>query len=340
MNFILLNPGESELENHLLNNNFKVDRINYTGKKDVLRAIFATFKILKKHQTTVVHTHLFDANIVGLTAAWLACVPKRIHTRHHANYHHTYHPNAVKYDKWANRLSTHIVAISKVVKDILIDKEKANPLKIHLIHHGFELSEFTNVSQSSINKLRERYITANARPVIGVISRYLELKGIQYIIPAFKKLLITYPDATLLLANASGDYKGEINRLLQNIPKYNYKEIPFEADIFSLYKLFDIFIHVPIDHEIEAFGQTYVEALAANVPSVFTLSGIANEFICDRRNALVVPHKNSDAIYSAMILLLEKESLRKEITRNGLIDVEAKFKIKDMMDKLEKLYYN
>ena len=50
LNFILLNPGDSELEEFLKSNKIKVDRIKYNGKKDILKCIFKTYSLLKKKQ--------------------------------------------------------------------------------------------------------------------------------------------------------------------------------------------------------------------------------------------------------------------------------------------------
>lgn len=338
LSFILLNSEDSELEKFMRQQNIPVDRIYYKNKKDIPKAIFSTYKILKRDNIQIIHTHLFEANLIGLSAAWLACVPKRIQTRHHSNYHHIYYPKAVKFDKLANYLSTHIIAPSKVVQDILINEECAGEQKVYLIHHGFQLNDFENVLETSLNKNLKLYNPNKLHPVIGLISRYTEWKGIQYIIPAFKKLLELYPNALLILANANGDYKDRIKQLLKDIPSKNYIEILFEEEIFSLYKLFDIFVHAPISPEVEAFGQTYVEALASEIPSIFTLSGIANEFIIDHHNALVVPYENSDAIYNAMIELLEKKSLTTSLIFNGKKDVNQRFSLDKMIRSLEKLY--
>ncbi len=338
LNFILLNPNNSELETFFKRNNIPVARITYNGKKDIPCAILQTYRILKKNKTKIVHTHLFDANIVGLTAAWLARIPKRIHTRHHSNYHHVYYPKAVKYDKLINWLSTDIVAITEVVKNILIKQERVSKEKVHLIHHGFQLNEFGKVPESKVFELNQKYNLNRKHPVVGVISRYTEWKGIQYIIPAFNQVLEQYPDALLVLANADGDYKNTIKELLKTIPVKNYIEILFEADIFALYKLFDVFVHVPISSEAEAFGQTYVEALASGIPSIFTLSGIANEFIKDHQNAMVVPYEDSDAIYDAIIEILENKTVAENFRLQGSIDVNKRFSLDKMMHSLEELY--
>lgn len=340
LDFILLNPGDSELESFLKESNLPVERVTYNGKTDLLSALLKTYRLLKKNRSAIIHTHLFDASLIGLTAGRMAGVKKRIYTRHHSDYHHEYYPHAIKYDKFINFMATDIVAITQVVKDILIKKEFVHEKKIHLIHHGFLLEDFINPSPGTVNKLKQNYNPNNQYPVIGMISRYIHWKGLQYSIPAFEKLLKTYPDALLILANAKGDYKKEIAEMLSRIPKRNCIEIEFESDIFALYQLFDTFIHVPITHQCEAFGQTYVEALGAGVPSVFTLSGIANDFIIDHHNAVVVPYKNTEAIFEGTLEILKDKALRDKLIINGRKDILTRFNLQRMINALEDLYAN
>jgi glycosyltransferase involved in cell wall biosynthesis len=254
-------------------------------------------KLFFKLKPDVVHVHLIDACLTTMPVAFLMGVKKRIYTRHHSTYHFDYFPHAVKYDKLINSLSTNIIAISKNVENVLVNKENVNSNKVQIIHHGFELNKFVETNSANISILKSKYNPNNKTPVIGVISRFTEWKGVQYIIPAFKKILNDYPDAFIVLANAHGDMEAELFQQLSQLNSDQYCTIKFEKDLYSLYQLFDVFVHVPIDEHSEAFGQTYVEALAAGVPSVFTLSGIASEFVIDRRNAVVVDYKNADAIY-------------------------------------------
>ena len=336
--FILLNRNYTELEHFLISNGFEVFRIKYNGKKSIPFAIIKTTFLLIKQKTKIIHTHLFEANIIGLTAAFLARIPKRIHTRHHSDYHHIYYPNIVKYDRYINYLSTDIVAISIEVRNILINNEYVPDKKVHLIHHGFKLEDFNNNSQREVSLLIQKFNPRIQKPVIGVIARQTEWKGVQFIISAYKIFLEKYPESLLIMANATGDYKNEIHKLLLNIPAKNYIEIEFENDIFSLYRLFDIFTHVPISKSVEAFGQIYVEALASGIPSVFTLSGVANEFIINEQNALVVPYKNSDAIYNSWIRLINDKELCFNLIYKGKMDVKKYFSLKKSVKKHIKLY--
>jgi glycosyltransferase involved in cell wall biosynthesis len=99
-----------------------------------------------------------------------------------------------------------------------------------------------------------------------------------------------------------------------------------------------VFIHAPVYNEYEAFGQVYVEALASGVPSIFTISGVANEFIKDGRNALVAEYANAESIYNKMILLLENPNIRNQVIENGRKDIEQLFGIDLFYTKLKSLY--
>jgi glycosyltransferase involved in cell wall biosynthesis len=335
VSFILLNPEKSELSTFLLKNQIRVKEIQFKDKRDLPRALFQTFRYLKKEKPDIVHAHLFEASLIGLLASKLAGIKKRVYTRHHSSYHHVYFPSAVKYDKLCNKMATHIIAISNVVRNVLLD-ENVSKSKITQIHHGFQLSSFENCSENRINNIRSKYALSGA-PVIGVISRYTEWKGIQYTIQAFLKLLSDYPNAQLVLANAKGDYEKQIKKLLKLLPKKNYCEIAFEHDLPALYKNFNVFVHTPIDNHSEAFGQTYVEALASGIPSVFTLSGIASEFIEDQKNALVCDYKNTKDIELNIRKILLDNNLKNELIKNGRTSA-SQFSIEKMIATLKSFY--
>jgi len=105
-----------------------------------------------------------------------------------------------------------------------------------------------------------------------------------------------------------------------------------------VYKIFSVYVHTPVDEHSEAFGQTYVEALAAGVPSVFTMSGIANDFIRDGQNALTVPFKDAEAISIAIKKLLADTQLSSSLAVQGKLDVQRYFGLQKMVNSLEDLY--
>lgn len=338
ISFISINKKEdTHLKTFCEKHNVPFYHVSYHSKKDLLKAIFKTRKILKKLKPNIVHSHIFEGGLIGVTAAWLAGIKNRVYTRHYSDFHHVYHPNGLKYDKWINKNSTHIVAVSEVVKEILIKKENVSPQKVSVIHHGIKIEEKQQSIETRIAKVKQNNLISPHKKVVGVISRYNELKGVQYIIPAFKSLHRSNPSLHLVLANAKGDYKKEIETLLQTLPSDSFTEILFEQDNEALFKVFDVFVHVPVSREAEAFGQIYIEALKFGVPSVFTLSGVANEFIKDEENALVVEHENTKAIQTAVERLLKNDKLRENLIENGKEAVKG-FTTMKKTKALEELY--
>lgn len=339
LSFILINKPETEIEHFIKSRKLTYIRINYTSKKDLPLAIIKSVRFLRKNKTEIIHCHLFEANIIGLTASKLVpSIKKRIHTRHHSSYHHVYFPKAVKYDKYINMLSTHIVSISDNVTNYIL-KEGNIADKIRKINHGFLFEEYENVSVQRINQFKEKYKIQENDIVIGVIARYNLLKGIQFIIPAFRKFLKVNQNAKILIANGNGNDQEFLKKLLyKNIPQQKIIEVSYERDMGALYKSLDIYVHTPIDSHCEAYGQTYVEALISKTPSIFTLSGIASEFIVDKKNALVVPFENSDEIYNSLIEIMENKVMVDNMILEGYENVLEKFNLTDMIDKHEKMY--
>lgn len=337
--YIFLAENPPILYNQFKEKGMDVYFVSYSSKKDVPSAVKQIYGIFKKIKPNIVHANLFEATFTGLIAAKMAGVKERIHTRHHSSESHLYYPKrAIYYDKLINWLSTKIVAVSDIVAEVLIKMDKVPPEKVTVIPHGFMLEEMT-AKEELIPVVAKDYELNDAYPVVGVVSRFVNWKGIQYIIPAFKKLLADYPKAKLVMANARGNYSDQLREQLKNeLDDNSYVIINIERRIFELFKTFDVFVHVPVTKEVEAYGQVYIESLLLKVPSVFTISGIANSFIKDKENAVVVPHENTEAIYEAIKLMLSDEKLREKITENGYKDVWSLYHINDMYKRLDELY--
>jgi glycosyltransferase involved in cell wall biosynthesis len=339
LTFILIGKKNSALAKFLLSNKVSCQEVSDLDYPSWAAKWVQTFRLLFFLKPTILHTHLWRANLLGLTAGWLLRVPKRILTRHHATVHYSQHPAGLKWDKLCNWLATHVIAPSKKIEKLLTDWDNAKPEKVIIINHGFKLEYLSDVEPERSKALERKYSIKRGEkwPIVGVVARYVEWKGIQYIIPAFAKLKQEYPNAHLVLANASGDYNIPIEKLLKILPSNSYTEILFEEDLAALYRLFDVYVHVPINELVEAFGQTYVEALAAGIPSVFTLSGVACEFVRHGHNALVATYQDSDSIYGSIKSLLEDGTLRDAVVKEGRRSA-SEFDLKEMVNKLAILY--
>ena len=323
-----------ELEKEIKNLGIRVYHIPFSGKKDYIKAWFKCYRLLRSTGPDIVHCHLFDANIIGLSAAKAAGIKKRIHTRHHGDLHHVSFSRGVWLDKLVNSLSTDVVAPSEVAKKVLVEMDKIEPSKVKVIHHGFDFSEFQNIAPDRVLNLRMKYnIPECVGPVVGIIARWTEWKGVHIAIKTFFEFRKNYSNALLILVNAHGDYEKSISELLDQLPDESYRVIRFEKDIAALYRLFDIYIHVPIRETAEAFGQTYIESILSGIPAVFTRSGIAKELLFAGKFRKV-NFLNPVEIYQELKYLIQNPNQNSSIQKNFL----ETFNIDRMISRLSLLY--
>ncbi|MDH5544011.1 MAG: glycosyltransferase family 4 protein [Gammaproteobacteria bacterium] len=336
--FVFLNAQTSDTAEYIRAKGLPVHYISYRGKKDLPLATLRLIGLFLRTRPDIVHTHLFGASLAGLTAAWITRIKNRIHTRHHSSFHHDYHPHAVKYDRYINRLSTHIVATDKLVHDILVNQEAVPEKKISIIYLGFKLDYFRHVEASRIQFIRERYGIPDNGIVYGMVSRLMTLKGVDYALRALERLLNEEPTSVAVIANAKGSQRQEVENMIARMDcGARIILIEFETEMNALYKAMHYFIHVPINHRIEAFGQVYIEAMAAGIPCVVTISGIANEVIKHEHNALVVDYCNSDEIYFSLKKLQQDTQLKDKIVQNAVVD-SSHFEFSPTVAQLENLY--
>jgi glycosyltransferase involved in cell wall biosynthesis len=339
LSFLLLHDGPSPMAPYLAACGVPFKAIQYRSKRDVARAARAVARHCHEHRIDIVHTHFMNACLAGLSGARLAGVQPRLHTRHHAGPYPWSHrpPWGRLYDRYNNGLSRRIVAPSREVWKTLVHRDGVPSQKIALIPHGFDLAAWRRVPEERVRRLRQRYNPRGASPVIGVVARFEEIKGVHYVVEAFHRLLAEHPSALLVLANARGRYQ-PIRELLSRLPPDRHVEIPFEEDAFALYHLFDVFVHVPVAPEVEAFGQVYVEAMAAGLPCIFTRAGIADELVRHGENAWVVEHRDGEGIYQGLRALLANPELRQRLGREACRSLGRTFEVRTMVRSLEDLY--
>lgn len=297
---------DSKLQRYVRSRGHTCTTIPYAGRRSAPRCLWRLFRHMRRKQPHVVNANLLDASIIGLISARLARVPMALYTRHHTLHNHKYHPvRGVFYDRLCNRLAHRIIAISEVTREVLIELEGVRPEKIVLVHHGFDLSEPMLPDPLKVAELRQRYgLDDPARgPIIGVISRPYEWKGLDHIIAAFTQLLRTEPRAHLMLFNwHDTEQAARYEKMLTGLPAGSWQTIWFETAILEAYHAFDVFVHVPEDARSEAFGFVYTEAMTTGTPCLFTRSGIMHELPDDGPQGVrFVPFKDAQAICTGVL---------------------------------------
>ncbi len=246
------------------------------------------------------------ASFYGLLNAKILRVERRIYTRHHSNFHYIYRMyHGIILDKIVNYSATQIISVSETVSKILSSKENVPQNKIIQIYNGIELSKFLILRKFRVRFNLEHH--SHDFPKILVISRHTDLKGVFYIGEAFLELLKVYPMAHITFIGEKSDAYPRLRDLLSKIDPERYEFIFHSQNVDTHFKFSDLFIHVPVGPEVEAFGLVYIEAIAAGIPIVCTKSGVLSEFPNLDQYLSYVDYRDSLSIYKAITSIIDNE---------------------------------
>jgi glycosyltransferase involved in cell wall biosynthesis len=248
------------------------------------------------------------ASVIGMFAAKVLNVPSRIFIRHHSNFHHKYRMRiGILLDKMTNYSSTEIIAVSTVVKKILISDEAAKPEKVKLIHNGVDLNDFRSEHPNFKAQTRQNFEKAHLFH-IGVVSRLTEWKGVEYTATAFVRLQKEFPNSRLHIVGAFADAYSDVRHILSAVPENAYTLEKINSNIPLFLHELDVFVHVPVGTDDEAFGIVYIEALSSGIPCIFTQSGVINELDAPDSYAYIVAFRNSEEIYLNLKRLIQGDN--------------------------------
>lgn len=276
---------------------------HHKRKRGMLSTFFSLYKLFRKLNPDVVHTHLFDDSFPGLLAARLAGIDKRVITKQDTTFHYFFSPKWVLADKFNNWNATDIVPVSNEAKSFILDKENAPENKITMIHHGIPSKIFTQQSDEYKKELINNYKLAGKR-VIGTVSRLIEWKGYRYIIEAIPTVVEKYPNSLFLFVG-QGSQKEELETLASklNVRQYivftGWMDRPYMP---SLYSILDVYVHAA---NFEPFGFVIPEAMMNAAPIVSTPTGSALDAIKHKINGYLANYKDSKSLADGIIYTLE-----------------------------------
>ncbi len=297
------NPLLKSIQDLKVNHKVLHEVSKYALYRHFLRMLWVIFRT----QPHVVLSSGQYATFFTIPAAFFLRVSKRIYIRHHSNFHHKYRLYlGLILDHLMNFFATKIVAVSLVVKEVLI-LEKVPHRKIEVIYNGVDLSSFLEIRKSRALQ-HDRSVFR-----IGVISRLTEWKGVEYTAKAFRDFNRKYPNSSLHIIGAQADATSDVLEALKDVPQHSFEMQLQNLDIPSFFSEMDVFVHVPTERADEAFGIVYIEALAAGIPSIFTKSGIICELSDSEKFFSVVAYKKSTEIFQSLEKIYNEDLIFEEV---------------------------
>ncbi|HLF46081.1 MAG TPA: glycosyltransferase family 4 protein [Chitinophagaceae bacterium] len=314
----------------------------HKGKLSYLKNILQTRAIIKKYKPDIIHTSLPLGNMVGQIAAWLSGKKNRVTTCENASWAHDFNSGKQKLvDKLTYRLSKKVIAVADTAKEYLKDNYHLDDKKLLSIYHGLKESEYENISEERITKLRQALEIRKDDFIVGVISRYEFWKGHEYIIKAAAVLKARnqYAGIKILVFGSKGSYS---ETAMQQMKEQKVEDIlmykGFIDDPVALFQVFDVHLHVPVNKYVENCGINIIEGMISARPQILTRSGYAWQSAEHMKNAYVVDYKNAEAIADAILYLKNHMDEGERLALQAKADAIKTYGLNVKVDKHIALY--
>lgn len=293
-----------------------------------LKALYSLIKVFKKEKPFMVHSMTPKAGLLCMMAAWFTRVPKRVHT-----FTGLVWPTSVGLqrkililtDKILCACATHIIPEGEGVKSDLQREITNKPMKVlgYGNVRGIDMDywKITPDITTSASEIRD-----DSKFTFLFVGRLVGDKGINELVDAFCKLCEKHPQARLLLVGPAEENLDPLKKETWDKIKATQQIVEigpaWGKDLLKYYAASDCFVFPSYR---EGFPNTVIEAGAMGLPSIVTDINGSREIIIEGQNGLIIPSKNTNALYDSMSKMIEDNGMRETMSKNSRTLIENRF---------------
>ena len=308
-------------------NSYKIKYLN------PLVNIIETYKLLKKDNLNLIHTHGYRADVIGISLAKLMGLPV-------VSTCHGFISNDInlalynKLDRFVLRFAHKIIAVSIGIKNDLI-RSGINESHLLMIQNAVEVNSNLELFIQNRRNKRQEYNLTEKEFVIGYIGRLSEEKGVKYLIEA-TSMLNDLNRFIRVLIIGEGPQKKELEDLVK---KVNMEDkiffVGFQSDIENWLPAIDVFV---LPSLTEGTPMSLLEAMANGIPVVASAVGGVPQVVDSGKNGILVAPGKPEEIVDAVNRLYQDETLRKTVHEEGKKTIELKFNASKWIKQIEAEY--
>lgn len=244
-------------------------------------------RMLRAVRPDVVHTILFEADLIGRCAAWPLRIP--VVSSFVAESYGPEHVHNPLYRAWkvrgfqivdmlTARLATRFHAVSNATADAMSRRLRIPRDRIDVISRGREPQRLGVRSAARRDAARASLGVSDGVPLLFAAARHHHVKGLDILLRAFPEVTESFPDARLVIAGRDGQVTPSLRQLTEELGMDSDAVlIGNRNDVPDLMCAADVFV-LPSRSEgspgalIEAMALE-APAVAADIPSVREVAG-------------------------------------------------------------------
>jgi glycosyltransferase involved in cell wall biosynthesis len=289
-----------------------------SGKANPL-ALVALSRAIRRHQATVLHSHLSTAS---WWCGWM---------EHIAGPPSLGHVHGFTRAAWHRRQRL-LLAVSHAVKDHLVGQE-IQPDRIRVLYNPVDPDDVKPTRSS--RDVRAELATDADSPVIGTFAHFSEKKGWRDLVEAAAEVVRRFPRAVFWFVG-DGPLRPEIEMRAKSLGcAANIRFPGFRSDAADLMNAIDV---MALPSHREPFGLVYVEAGLLGKPVIACDSGGAPEVVSHAQTGVLVPPHKPEKLADAIAATLENRAWCDQMGRAGREQALDRFGWPRYLDGLDAIY--
>ncbi len=207
--------------------------------------------------------------------------------------------------------------------DLGIDKQK-----IGFVPNTVEANFSMDVSDASVIRLRKKHGIPKSNTIVLAMGRMVYVKGFNYLLEAFQKVVQECSNVTLVLAGG-GVLFDEMKALTEKLGISGRVVMPgpvMRNEVPVYFKMADMFVVPSIRHEsgaVDGLPVVIPEAMAAGLPIIASNVGGIPVLVRDGKNGVLVSERDAGELADAMTRLIDDPGMRQEYGRRSRLVIEG-----------------
>ena len=234
---------------------------------------------------------------------------------------------------FVNRRIDRFIAISAAVRDAMLLRTDAAPVRITTIPNGIakpDTALFANPAS-----IRKELGIEEGVPLIVSVARLEMEKDIPTLIEAIEHLAVACHGVRCVIVGEGSQRKELERRILASKLERNVTLAGFRSDAIAVINACDIFV---LPSPAEPFGLVILEAMALGKPVIAIGNGGPLEIVVHEETGLLVAPANSNAMANAIRRLIDSPSEAALMGRAGRCRMEERFSNLRMAREIASVY--